>query len=153
MEYSLTIGIKTILKHISYALAFIIGTVGMSPDSFAILGILMLVDTITGVLRVGRTRGWRAVQSSKLSAGILSKAVVITVPVLIAWAGKGAGIDLTQIAEATLSVLILAELYSTLGNIYGIHTGKEVKEFDAVAFILQRVRDLIEKVLKDNSKI
>ena len=50
--------------------------------------------------------------------------------------------------QGAVTVFILAEAYSVLGNVHSVRTGKPKMEFDAVAVILTQVRALIEKVVK-----
>lgn len=137
------------IKNIGYFLAFIIGAVELSTEAFAIFGVLIVIDTITGILRSSRVFGARSVTSLKLTSGVISKLLIIGVPLIIAWAGKGAGIPMGALAQGALSMLILAEAYSILGNIHAIRTGKNVKEFDAINWVLEKVRTTIEHYLKN----
>lgn len=141
---------KTILKHAGYFIAFLIGAVELPVDAFKILGGLMVLDTILGVLRVGVVHGFIHIKSTRLTAGIISKLAVIAAPLVIAWTGKGAGIDLVPLAKGALSMIILAEGYSILGNINSIRLRKDVQEWDAVAFVLQKTRQTIEKILQQH---
>ena len=136
------------MKHLTYFFAFIIGSVGLSPESFMILAVLMMIDTFTGVVRTIRIRGGQSFTSMRLTSGIIRKSLIIIVPLVIAWAGKGAGIDLSTLAQGVLAVLVLSEAYSILGNIHAIHIGKDVREFDAIAWILGLVRSELENKLK-----
>jgi len=138
-----------IIKHLTYFFAFIIGSVGLATESFAIFGVLIVIDTITGVVRTIRIRGGDSFTSLQLTGGVISKGLVISVPLIVAWAGRGAGLDLTLVAQGVLSVLILAEAYSILGNIHAIRIGRDVKEFDAIAWILGNVRKQMEHYLKN----
>jgi len=138
-----------IIKNLTYFLAFIIGTVGLSSEAFAIFAVLIVLDTFTGVVRTIRIRGGSSFTSLQLTAGVISKGLIISVPLVIAWAGRGAGLDLTLVAQGVLSVLILAEAYSILGNIHAIHVKRDVREFDAIAWILGKVRDQMEHFLKN----
>jgi len=138
-----------LIKHLTYFLAFIIGTVGLATEAFAIFAVLIVLDTFTGVIRSITIRGGQSFTSMQLTSGVVSKGLIISVPLVIAWAGRGAGLDLTLIATGVLSVLILAEAYSVLGNIHAIHVKRDVKEFDAIAWILSKVRDQMENYLKN----
>lgn len=149
MDHVAIISTKAMLKNVSYGVAFLIGAVGLSTQAFAIFGVLIIGDTITGVIRSLKLRGGRSVTSLKLTSGVISKLLIITVPLIIAWAGKGAGINLHALAQGALSMLILAEAYSVLGNIHAIRVGKDLKEFDAITYILEKVRGIIETYLKD----
>lgn len=136
-------------KHLGYIGFALLGAVGLPHESYIILAVLMLVDTLFGVVRVGVVHGGRHIKSYRLTAGILSKLAVLLVPLIIAWAGRGAGIPLTFMATATISVLILAELYSIIGSVYSIWIKEDVQEFDAISFVLRKVQISIEKLLKE----
>lgn len=140
----------TILKNLGYIpVAFL----GLSTESYGILAALMVVDTITGVIRAGVVHGWRSVNSHNLSFGVLSKMCLIATPFIVAIAGRGAGVDLTLVAKGALSMLILSEAYSILGNTQAIRIRKDIREFDAINIILSRLRAMIEKLLvTDNGK-
>ena len=136
-----------ILKNLSYIPAIFLG---LSTESYAILGALMIVDTITGVIRAGVVHGWRSVNSHNLSFGILSKMCLILIPLIVALAGRGSGVDLTIVAKGALSMLVLSETYSILGNMQSIRTRKDIAEFDAVNFVLAGLRHTIEKFFVDD---
>lgn len=138
-----------LIKHLTYFLAFIVGSVGLATEAFAIFAVLIILDTFTGVVRSITIRGGQSFTSLQLTGGVISKGLIISVPLIIAWAGRGAGFDLTLVAQGVLSVLILAEAYSVLGNIHAIHVKRDVKEFDAIAWILGKVRDQMENYLKN----
>lgn len=144
-----TLEATSILKHCTYFFAFLVGAVGLSTEAFAIFGVLIVADTFTGVIRSVRIRGGQSFTSLQLTSGVVSKGLVISVPLIVAWAGRGAGLNLTLLAEGILSMLILAEAYSVLGNIHAIRMGKDIKEFDAIAWILGKVRDQMESYLKN----
>lgn len=135
----------TILKHFSYFMAIF---VSLNSESYGVLGVLMLVDTVTGVIRSGVVHGWRSITSHAASSGILAKGLMILVPFLIAITGHGLGFDLKFIAKATLNVMILSELYSILSNIQSIRIRQDVQEFDAVTYILSFLRNILAGKIK-----
>lgn len=142
-----------LLKNTSYALAFV-GTshyLNISAQSAAVLGGLICTDVFTGVLKSGTIRGWRSIRSSILERGLIAKALIIVAPVTVALAGKGIGVDLSSLAQSIITVLILSEAYSVIGNIYAIRTGKITTEFDAIAYILASIRNLLKKVIIEDA--
>ena len=139
----------TILKHLAYIPAVIFG---LSTHSYAILAFFILLDTFTGVLRAGILHGWREVTSFKFTTGLVSKLLIIFIPLMIALAGKGVGMDLTFVAQSAIGMLILAQFYSILGNIHAIKIRKDVKEFDAVSWVISHVQSIVEKMLMDSNK-
>lgn len=134
-----------LVKNLLYIPAFLLG---LSLQSFTILAVFMLIDVLTGIVRTYVVNGGRSIKSSRLGAGILSKSCIILVPVLLVWSGEGTGINLLPIAQGTLSVLILAELYSILGNVQSIRLKRDIMEFDAVNFIILKLRDYLESFIK-----
>lgn len=139
----------TILKHLAYIPAVIFG---LSTHSYAILAFFILLDTFTGVLRAGILHGWREVTSFKFTTGLVSKLLIIFIPLMIALAGKGVGMDLTFVAQSAIGMLILAQFYSILGNIHAIKIRKDVKEFDAVSWVIAHIQSIVEKMLVDSNK-
>ena len=134
-----------IAKNIGYLPMFLIG---ISMESYIILLVFMLVDTFTGVTKVYFLKGGHSIRSRELSRGILNKFLVIIIPLVLVWAGRGAGLDLLFLAKGVLGVFILSEAYSIIGNIQSIRTGKEKSEFDAVSYVITHSRDYLEKVIK-----
>ncbi len=138
------------IKNSSYVLAFIAGAtyLGLSHESIVVLSILILLDIITGVAKAGVVKGWRTITSSRLAAGVLAKSLLVLVPIILAMGGKGIGVDLTIMAQGALTVLILSELYSVIGNIHAVQSKKEKNEFDAMSIVVFWVREVLENTLK-----
>lgn len=139
------------LKNISYIAVFIAAVEYLHLDATAItvLAVLLVVDLFTGVIRAAVVEGPTAIRSKVAIRGFMSKALVFTVPFIIALAGRGVGIELTAIAASCVTVFILATLYSILGNIHSVSTGKPKSEFDALDFIIQKVRELLGKIIHE----
>lgn len=142
----------TAIKNWSYVAAFFASTayLGLNGESVLILTVLICVDIATGVARSSIVDGPRSIKSSRLAAGTLSKMLLIIVPMVLALAGKGVGIDMQAIAQASITVLILSQAYSIIGNIHSIQTGEEKAEFDAISFILVQIRNSLERYMTVN---
>lgn len=136
---SATVVIKNLL-YIPAALA------GISMENYSILGILLIIDVFTGVWRSAVISGGDSVTSWKGINGLISKFLVLLIPLVVAYMGHGIGIDLNAMVGSALGILITATGYSIIGNIYGIRTGKAVREFDAVRFLLLQVEKLLERI-------
>lgn len=139
------------IKNISYIPAFMIGTayLGLTPESVVILMALIIFDIITGLLKSYLLQGGSSIKSSILERGLIAKALIICIPLNLALVGKGVGFDISSIAQGTIDVLILSELYSILGNYYAIRTGEERVEFDAVAYIVAQLKKLLKSFIQD----
>jgi len=139
-----------LIKNFSYVVTFIASMewLGLNHQAVTIFSVLMLIDVVTGILRAALVHGGQSVRSSILKRGILAKLLVLTALFSVALAGKGLGFDMSSLVQAAVNVLILGELYSILGNVHSVRTGNQKVEFDAVAFLLDRVKELINKALK-----
>jgi phage-related holin len=149
METTSTLSGWTFFKNLTYIPAFVLG---LSTEAYGILAVLMLIDTITGVIRSGTIHGWRSVTSHAAEVGLLAKLLLLIVPMVVALTARGAGLDLRWVASGALTVLIVSEGYSILGNIHSTYLRQDVKEFDAINFLLTKLRDTLERVVKKPAK-
>lgn len=135
-----------VLKNLAYIPALLIGLDG---QSYFILTIFMFADLVFGISRTLILHGGQSFKSYKLTAGIVSKLLVLSVPLIVVWAGRGAGFDLTLLGQWAIGVLVLSQAYSMLGHINAIRLGQEASEWDAVSWLLQRLRLGLEVLIKD----
>lgn len=141
-----------IIKNASYVVAFWASMTYLNLDgrSVVILAALLLVDFVTGILRAALVDGVQTIKSSIAIRGFISKLLVFLIPFLIAVSGKGVSIDLSAMAQASITVFILSMLYSILGNIRSIQTGQAKQEFDAIQYFIVQVRGLLKSVIHDD---
>lgn len=135
-----------ILKNFGYIPALLIG---LSPEAYAILGVFMLADLALGISRTLLLHGGHSFKSYKLTAGLVSKLVVMAVPLIVVWAGRGAGVDLTLVGQWSVGILVLSQAYSMLGHINAIRVGEERTEWDGVSWLLKRLRGGFEAMIID----
>lgn len=136
------------LKAISYSVIppiFVLS--GLNKDIVYILGVFIMIDIFTAVLREVVVKGGRF-RSRTLWVGLASKGLLILIPLMLVFVGKGIGLDLKWLAELSLSVLILAEFYSTLGNIVQIRKNdKSIDEQDAVTMLIKGIEHIIKDII------
>jgi len=150
MEQSLTL--KMMYMNLLY-LPFIalMQYLKLDTEVLAIFSGLLIIDIITGwfkVISLGmKPRSWR------LANGIISKVVLITIPLVMALGAKAVHVDITWLFYVVVDALILSEVYSILGNIYTINTKKHVEEFDVLSKILKLIRNTLNKILKDSDNV
>lgn len=101
---------------------------------------------LTGTLKAYRTK--ENITSRRWIAGFLSKLVVLLVPFTIALMAKGVDFDVNWFIGFSLSIMVIAEAYSILGNIYTFKTGEAVAEIDAVSAIIKVLRNFIENMIE-----
>lgn len=141
-----TLTFSAFIKNAAYFPALLIG---LSPESFMILTVFLILDFFLGVVRAITFGGMQAFKSWKLVSGIISKFLVLTVPLIVVWAGRGAGFDFTLLGQWGIGMLVLSQAYSILGHINAIRSKEDKTEWDAVSFILASIRAVLEQVLKD----
>lgn len=145
------VAIKKVIITATYLpMVWLIHYLGLNAESVAILSTLLVVDTITGFWKEKAIGG--VPTSTRLANGIISKMVLLIVPFLVALAAKGVGVDISTFVVVVIDILIISELYSTIANIYTIRSKKQVEEFDALSFILKRIRSILDRMLGDEPK-
>lgn len=137
--------IPTQIKNLGYVIAAILG---IKYDAVVAFSFLMVIDVITGVLASASIDGWRSITSKRLSFGVISKLLLLFIPVSIALAGKVVGEDFSVLVRSSVSILAVAESYSIIGSIYAVKHGQRVPEFDAISVILKKIRDLLHTLTK-----
>ena len=138
------------IKNMSYVAVYFATAeyLGFSTETTLALTILMIIDVATGITRSAMVEGTGSVRSSIWTRGILAKLLLITAIFSVALASKSVGIQAIVLANGALNVLLLSELYSILGNIYSIKNKQPKTEFDAVAWMLSQIKELLSRSLK-----
>lgn len=146
-ETALTI---TAWKNMSYLMLFLASVqwLGFSVESLTILSTLMMLDIATGVCRAFLVEGGSAVRSAIFRKGILAKFFLFTGLLSVALVARGVGFESDHYAQGVINVLMLGETYSILGNIHSAKTGQPKVEFDAVVWMLSKIKTLLDKVIK-----
>lgn len=137
--------IKTAIINAGYAVAMYIG---INVELLGILFVVMVFDIVTGVAKSIRDDGKHSFTSHRLCIGIISKLMMLGVPILIALGLKSVNQDGKGFIDGIIGVLTLSEVYSSIGNIYSFKTGKNVKEIDALSWILGSFRAILENIMK-----
>lgn len=104
----------------------------------------MVLDTITGIAKAYKVNP-RTITSHALGAGVLKKFCSVLIVYVLALIGKGIGIPPEHFVEWGLSILIMAEGYSSLQNIYAVRTGVVLPEYDVISIILKKLGDFIKE--------
>lgn len=128
-------------------IASAIAYLGLDAEKLTILALLMGIDMITGTIKAYVVKS--DITSRRWIAGFLSKMVVLLVPFTIALMAKGVDFDIKWFVGLCISILVVAEAYSIVGNIHTIKTGEAVREIDAVSAIIQALRKIFENILRD----
>jgi phage-related holin len=116
---------------------------------------LMIIDTISGIIKA------IAVDKIKFTfkifyLGIMSKFVLLLIPITLALIALGLGYDFTWAVEATLRLIILSEGISIVTNTISIREKKVYENRDYLSIILHWVRSqlikLFDSTINDKNK-
>lgn len=134
---------KTIFNFFTICLGGVLTYLGLNGESFLLFSILLFIDYITGIAkayRIGQT-----ITSNRMKYGMLSKLSLLIIPLVLAIGAKAVGADFTTVLMVGINILVLSEVYSIIGNIYSIRTKDELPEYDVVAMIGKRIRNVLLK--------
>ncbi|WP_119792026.1 phage holin family protein [Flavobacterium anhuiense] len=123
------------LKGVLYG-AFIF--LNISVDVVKILLILMFIDTFFGVVKSLKLN--ISISFKRLLLGLVSKAVCLLIPVVLALAAKGLGYNMKVLPDTIIKILVVAEVFSIVTSFYVIRTGKEPKDVDIITMLLTSIR-------------
>lgn len=137
---------STALNLFLLPLASLVQFLDIDAKKLSILVVLMCIDMLTGTFKAYRTK--ENITSRRWIAGFLSKLVVLLVPFTIALMAKGVDFDVKWFIGFSLSIMVIAEAYSILGNIYTFKTGEAVAEIDAVSAIIKVLRNFLENMIE-----
>ena len=131
------------------AVTSILVYLNIPQESLWVLGSLMIIDTITGIAKQYKVESI-GITSKRMNIGIMTKFVTL----MFLFAGwlviNFFKIEPDYYVQTVLSVLIMAEFYSIIQNVYAVRTGVILPEYDVISIALKRltgvIQDFIEKV-------
>lgn len=144
------------VKNCTYIAAGVFGVVtfiGLDPKAISILAAFMALDVFTGVIKAIIVHGKRSFKTLRLTAGVLAKLVTILIPFIVALTGHAIGVELIALASGAVTILVVSEAWSILGNIHSITQKEEKPEFDAVGAILGFFKGALEKYFESIKRI
>lgn len=116
----------------------------------SLLAGLIMLDTITGVLKVVRLKLGFSV--GDLWWGITTKGLILLVPHLIALIGKILGLDWIYLVNLTIYVMIANDFASILTNILSIKHKKLYKNFDFISLLFNWFKSFLKKAVEEKLK-
>lgn len=141
-------GFWVIIKNVLLVFGFLIG-IGLNYDAVQVLFWLMMIDMLFGIADSAVTEGWHSITSARFGRGVVAKLMILSLPGVLLYAGFGANHDFSQITNGFMTALIFSEVYSILGHVVAVNTGEKMKEFDAVSFVLKKLRNALKLIITD----
>lgn len=128
-------------------LAALFAYTGLSHEAIGILAVLLVLDVLTAIIRVA-VKNPQALSSRIGIVGILSKCLTFMIPFVVVIVGKGAGFDMTKLATVMVSILIIYEGWSVIGNIGQIRSeDTTLNEYDSVSLLIKKIQVLFKNLL------
>jgi phage-related holin len=142
-------------EHIKIPLYGLFAFLNVDIDVVNVIMWLMLIDTISGVIKAVAVDKIKFT-FEKFYLGIMSKFVLLLIPITLALMALGIGYDFTWAVEATLRLIILSEGISFFTNIVSIREQKVYENRDYLGIILHWVRknliSLFDSTINDDSQ-
>lgn len=115
----------------------------LDAEAIVVLTVLLGVDYATGLFKARRIK--ESITSNKMKYGVASKMILLVIPISIALGAKGVDVEMGMLVIVCVNILIFSELYSILGNIACITSGKVLPEIDAPSIIAKQIRNFLIK--------
>ena len=116
---------------------------------------LMIIDTISGIAKAVIVDKIKFTLE-KFYLGIMSKFVLLLIPITLALMALGIGYDFTWAVEAVMRLIILSEGISFFTNIVSIREKKVYENRDYLSIILNWVREklisIFDSTINDKNK-
>lgn len=123
----------------------------LPQEQVTILAMLMLIDFITWVGKQFRIDPVR-IRSHTAWIWVMKKTATFIALWTIALVFIGLGLNGKVYMDSILAILIMAEGYSIIQNVYAIRTGVLLPEFDVISILLKSIsafmQEKIEKMIK-----
>ena len=117
---------------------------GIPAEQSFILWVLMILDCITWIAKQ-YTIDPQKITSHALWLGVVKKIGTLIAILTIAFAFKALNINANTYIEASLALVIMAEAYSIIQNIYTMRTGLVLPEYDVISILLKKLSDFIKE--------
>jgi hypothetical protein len=116
-------------------------------DIVKILSILMMADTALGAIKAVYLKDLRFTFEILLW-GLISKATILTIPMVLALVALGLGFDFKWLIVLILRILVISEGISSITNILSIRKKENIENTDYISDILKGLRKFLESYLK-----
>jgi hypothetical protein len=135
--------IKFLLNVIVVSVSYVFAYAGLASEQMVAYSVLIVIDYITGV-----AKAWHigeSVTSNRMKYGIVSKASLLVIPIVLGIGSKATGLDFGMTISMFINILIISEVYSSISNVYAMKHGKELPEYDVLAILARNIREYLIK--------
>ena len=145
--FSEWISIASIKTFWYVAVTSVLVYLNIPQETLWILGSLMIIDTLTGVAKQYKVESI-GITSKRMTTGIVTKFVTFLC-LLSGWLViNHFDLDPKYYIQTVMSILIMAEFYSIIQNVYAVRTGIILPEYDAISIALKRLTGVIQEFIE-----
>lgn len=117
----------------------------IDQEAVSILSVLLWLDIFTWVVK--SLRVWKKVTSKWFLIWLVSKTIILLIPMVLWFMARWIDIDISSLIYIIISMMMVAETYSVVTNIWVIRTGNDIEEQDAmtmvISLLLKKLRFLL----------
>ena len=107
----------------------------------------MIIDTITGIAKQYKIESV-GITSKRMTTGIVTKFVTFLCLLSGGLVINHFDLDPKYYIQTVMSILIMAEFYSIIQNVYAVRTGVILPEYDAISISLKKLSYFIEQTIE-----
>jgi len=116
-------------------------------ESLWVLASLMIIDTITGIAKQYKVERI-GITSKRMTTGIITKFVTFLCLLSGGIVINYFDLDPKYYIQTVMSILIMAEFYSIIQNVYAVRTGVILPEYDAISIALKKITGFIQEFIE-----
>jgi phage-related holin len=136
-----------IWEYITYLTYAAFSYLSLDIDIVRILMWLMIIDTFFGAIKAVRVVKIKFSLKTMLW-GILTKATILTIPMILALVALGLGYDFIWLIDIVIKILVLHEGISIITNMISIRQNKDIVNADIVSVMLLKIREVFTDLVK-----
>lgn len=109
---------------------------------------LMFVDFMTGLGKAWKIKD--PVTSHKITEGAMKKIFMLLMIASLCGFLFGIGLDPFPAFNFFVPILLAAEFYSIIQNVYAFRTGELLPEYDVISVLLKKIGEFVVQFLKNS---
>ena len=138
--------LKDFAEEVKILLYMAFAFLNIDVDIAKIIFYLMMIDTFSGYIKCMVIKDM-SFSFRTLYIGLLSKVVILLIPMTLALMGIGLGYDFTPVMDAVLRLVILSEGISIMTNVLSIRDKKTYENKDYLAILVRFIRDKFTELI------
>jgi len=116
---------------------------GINYGMGLLLTFFLFSDTLLGIVKSITLYGWISVNKNKLLIGVLTKVMVLFIPISLALSGALLGFNLKALVALSMYTLIANDAISCYTNLLSIKKKQDFKNKDLIEMLINFLRSLI----------